>query len=57
MSDRVLNTLLFLAIQQPASIGTLLDISEPSPVNGGISLDFPSASSSDAPVTEDTLRK
>jgi len=42
----------------PTSTGTLLDISEPSPVNTGISLDFPiSSSSSDGPLTEETMKK
>lgn len=45
-----------LQISQPASTGTLLDISEPSPVGGGgISLDFPSAPT--VPATEDAIKK
>lgn len=38
----------------PAQTGTLLDISEPSAVGGGISLDFPSTPTL---VTEDTINK
>ena len=59
-SIRVINSnICFICVlvapaQGPTQTGTLLDISEPSPVSTGISLDFPSGPTL---VTEETIKK